>query len=311
MAPLVSTTAEPLALSVPILKLPVTTARSWPPMIVVVNRPGHRDRLAVVQGAGELAAAFEAQERGVGGDAVPHDRAVEAHGVGALRDVEHAHERGLVGGQRERAVGLVDDEVAERCRCPRTRRPSRVALPSSFTVPLQVDLLAAGLGADEVGRDVGLGRDQRAGLVEGDVDDAAGGAGADLDGAADGGGRRPWRGGANGRLAPVTVMSPILAELAAAVSGSDGTPLVTFSVPVNTTGDVVMPGIVRPVDDEVHRPVVEVGQRADEPDGRRDARQAHGDVAPEGDAVRRRSRRTAPGPTGCRAPARRRRSRRR
>ena len=69
----------------------------------------------------------------VGGDAVPHDRAVEAHVVGALLHVEHADEGGLVGGEGERAVGLVDDQVADDAaagergdgllwRCPRASR---------------------------------------------------------------------------------------------------------------------------------------------------------------------------------------------
>ena len=85
--------------------------------------------------------------------------------------------------------------------------------------------------------------------------------------------------------APVTVTSPILAELAAAVSESVGTPFLTASVPENVAGDEVMPGMVRALEDSVDRPVVQVGQRADEADGRGLARQAHRDVAAHRDAV--------------------------
>ena len=46
-------------------------------------------------------------------------------------------------------------------------------------------------------------------------------------------------------------MSPTLAELAWAVSDSDGTPLIEVSVPLNTTGEVVMPGMVSADDDSV------------------------------------------------------------
>ena len=53
------------------------------------------------------------------------------------------------------------------------------------------------------------------------------------------------------RLAPVTEMSPILTELARAVSDSEGTPLMERNVPLKTTGEVLMPGMVRPVEERL------------------------------------------------------------
>ncbi len=52
-------------------------------------------------------------------------------------------------------------------------------------------------------------------------------------------------------MAPVTVMSPVLAKLALAVMVSEGTPLVTRSVPLKTAGDEVIPGMVRPADERL------------------------------------------------------------
>ena len=69
--------------------------------------------------------ASEVEEGRVGSDAVPDDRAVVTQVVVALRYIENAHEGCLVGGQRERAVGRIDLQVAHDAASGEATRRSR------------------------------------------------------------------------------------------------------------------------------------------------------------------------------------------